>query len=109
MADFFQSLSAIGDTLANNRARNSRERTLADLGQHFGRATDYKALGAKLIALGDFKNGLAALRLGEARDAGPWLDDNLVPWSSRIPGANPAPQLLPPGLNRLGRRRPPRR
>jgi hypothetical protein len=71
MADFFQSLSAIGDTLVKNRDRNDRERTLADLGQRFGDGPmDYKALGARLIAAGDIRSGLLALRIGEMRDAG---------------------------------------
>ena len=71
MTDFFQGLSAIGDTLVNNRTRNFRERTLADLGRHFtGDNVDYKALAARLMAAGDIRSGILALKMGEARDAG---------------------------------------
>jgi hypothetical protein len=71
MADFFQSLSTIGDTLVKNRDRAERERTLADLGQYFGEGPmDYKTLGARLIAAGDIRNGLLALRMGDMREAG---------------------------------------
>jgi hypothetical protein len=70
MGDFFQSLSAIGDTLVNNRTRSERARTLADVGQSFsGGNVDYKALAAKLIAAGDIRNGLMALRFADMRDA----------------------------------------
>jgi hypothetical protein len=69
MADFFQALSTIGDTLVNNRTRSFRERTLADLGQHLGDDdVDYKALAAKLMAAGEVRGGLMALNLGLMRD-----------------------------------------
>ena len=71
MTDFFQGLSAIGDTLVNNRTRSNRARTLADLGQLFsGDNVDYRALAARLMAAGDIRSGILALKMGEARDAG---------------------------------------
>ena len=48
-----------------------QERTLADIGQDFtGRPIDYNVLGAKLMAAGDIRNALLALRIGAMRGAG---------------------------------------
>jgi hypothetical protein len=71
MADFFQSLSAIGDTLVKNRERNNRERTLADIGDLVGRGgvPDRNLLAAKLFAAGDIRGALIALGYGTARAA----------------------------------------
>ena len=69
MTDFFQALSAIGDTLVNNRTRSFRERTLADLGEYLGGGDmDYQTLAAKLMAAGDVRSGLLALNLGARQD-----------------------------------------
>ena len=71
MTDFFQGLSAIGDTLVNNRTRSFRERTLADLGQQLSRGEiDHKALAAKLFEAGDPRSAALLLRMAEFRSAG---------------------------------------
>jgi len=71
MTDFFQGLSAIGDTLVNNRTRNDRARTLADLGQQLSRGeVDYRVLAAKLFEAGDPRSAVLLLRAGAQRRAG---------------------------------------
>ena len=72
MTDFFQSLSAIGDTLVNNRTRSDRARTLADLGQQISRGgeVDYRVLAAKLFEAGDPRSAVLLLRAGAQRSAG---------------------------------------
>jgi len=71
MTDFFQGLSAIGDTLVNNRTRSFRERTLADLGQQLSRGEiDHMALAAKLFEAGDPRSAVLVLKMGELRSAG---------------------------------------
>ena len=82
MTDFFQGLSAIGDTLVNNRTRTDRARTLADLGQQISRGEiDHKALAAKLFEAGDPRSAVLVLKLGEMRGAGfpRWRDGGANP------------------------------
>jgi hypothetical protein len=105
MADFFQSLSAIGDTLVKNRMRSDRERTLADIGDLFGRgALDHKALAAKLFGAGEVRAAILALRLGAMGNAGRhrW-PDVVADVPASAPSAPVAPSAMkgsavPPGM-----------
>jgi hypothetical protein len=67
MYDFtmdFSGLSGIAKALKEGQ----RERTLADVGRQFASGSiDYDALGAKLMAAGDVRNALLALRIGAMR------------------------------------------
>src|SRR3954467_3211544 len=72
MTEFFKSLSAIGDTLQNNRVRNDRAGALAGLADSTDPA-DYDLAVRRLIGLGDLQGGasLATLwqRLAQAKRA----------------------------------------
>ena len=67
MYDFtmdFSGLSGIAKALKEGQ----RERTLADVGRQFTSGPiDYDKLGAKLMAAGDIRNALLALRIGAMR------------------------------------------
>jgi hypothetical protein len=77
-----------------------RERTLAELGQHFADGNiDYRGLGAKLLALGEPRSAFAALQVGELRDARADMLRRL-----NAPGAPPAVPAL--GANAPGLPRP---
>ena len=66
----FSPIGNLARTYNDARTKAVRERTLAELGQHFaGGNIDYRTLGAKLFALGEPRSGVAALQMGEQHDA----------------------------------------
>jgi hypothetical protein len=66
----FSPIGNLAKTFNEARTKAVRERTLAELGQHFANGNiDYRGLGAKLFALGEPRTGLAALQAAEQREA----------------------------------------
>jgi hypothetical protein len=66
----FSPIGNLAKTYNDARTKAVRERTLAELGQHFADGNiDYRGLGAKLFALGEPRSGLLALQTAEQRDA----------------------------------------
>jgi hypothetical protein len=105
----FSPLGNLAKTYNDARTRAVRERTLAELGQHFADGNiDYRAIGAKLFALGEPRSGLAALQAAEQRGARAELMRRLNaqdspqrpvmgPQVAAMPQtAVPPPTLLPP-------------
>lgn len=66
--DFYNMLSGLGDTLQQNRARNTRERTLAELGQGANVADVSRAL----FQAGDIQGGLSLANLANAQNQQDW-------------------------------------
>jgi hypothetical protein len=65
----FSPIGNLAKTHNEARTKAVRERTLAELGQHFANgSTDYRGLGAKLFALGEPRSGFAALQAADLRD-----------------------------------------
>ena len=85
----FSPLGNLAKTYNEARTKAVRERTLAELGQHFANGDiDYRGLGAKLFALGEPRSAFAALQAAEQREArAAWL---------RQLGAQGAPPPQPP-------------
>jgi hypothetical protein len=66
----FSPIGNLAKTYNEARTKSVRERTLAELGQHFANGNiDYRGLGAKLFAIGEPRAGLNALTTAEQRDA----------------------------------------
>jgi hypothetical protein len=93
----FSPIGNLAKTYNDARTKAVRERTLAELGQHFTDGDiDYRGLGAKLFALGEPRSGFAALQAADQRDA---AAEMLRLWNARSgqpPQAANAPQAAPP-------------
>jgi hypothetical protein len=93
----FSPIGNLGKIYDEARTKSVRERTLAELGQHFANGDiDYRGLGAKLFALGEPRAAMSALQMGEVRDA--------RALQMHAPGAPPQPALTPqlPARSRPG-------
>ena len=99
MTEFFKSLSAIGDTLHDNRIRNDRASALAGMSDSSDPA-DYDVAARKLIGLGDLQGGVSLAALWQklaqvkqaqdyaamimaSRQAGAWPDGRRMPCRNR--------------------------
>jgi hypothetical protein len=92
----FSPIGNLAKTYNEARTKSVRERTLAELGQHFANGNiDYRGLAAKLFAIGEGRPALTALQSAELRDARaavPWPQSVQPAASARVPNAQAAPQ-----------------
>jgi hypothetical protein len=91
----FSPIGNLAKTYNDARTKTVRERTLAELGQHFADGNiDYRGLGAKLFALGEPRSAFAALQAADRRE-------ERAEWLRRLnaPGAPPPqpPATAPQG------------
>jgi hypothetical protein len=88
----FSPIGNLAKTYNDARTKSVRERTLAELGQHFADGNiDYRGLGAKMFAIGEPRTGLAALQAAEQREQrAEWLR------RQNAPGGPPQALNAPP-------------
>jgi hypothetical protein len=95
----FSPIGNLGKVYEDARTKGMRERTLAELGQHFANGDiDYRGLGAKLFALGEPRSAMSALQMGEQRDARAQMLGQV-----NVPGAPRSRPALPPQAQPLPR------
>jgi hypothetical protein len=87
----FSPIGNLAKTYNDARTKAVRERTLAELGQHFADGNiDYRGLGAKMFAIGEPRTGLLALQAAERREAMPEMLRRLIAQGAPAQGPNAA-------------------